>query len=162
MITKRYQWGEPVVAHFADRRNKRDKPLIRLEFTMRRTLSTVLILLFWLGPLAAILPANAESQLPACCRRHGAHHCEMSDAMASQAARAISGSAPEMSAPARCSSYPGFMLATTGPVEALIASPAPLPVLHETAHSPAALRAAARLSALGAHANRGPPVSSLV
>jgi hypothetical protein len=128
---------------------------------MRRGLCAVLILLFWLGPLAAMLPASAESRLPVCCRRHGAHHCEMSDAKSSQAAGAISDSAPSLRAPAHCSRYPGCMIATTGPVEGLLASPAALPVLLATAHSPAAVRAAARLSAMRARANRGPPVSNL-
>jgi hypothetical protein len=128
---------------------------------MRRGLCAVLILLFWLGPLAAMLPASAESQLPACCRRHGAHHCAISDGRALQAARAISGTDPSLSASAHCSSYPGCMIATTGSVEGLLASPATLPFLLATAHSPAAIRAAARLSALRARANRGPPASNL-
>lgn len=127
---------------------------------MRRSLCAVLILLFWLGPLAEVLPASAESRLPACCRRHGAHRCAMSDAMASISRRASSGSAPALTAPAHCSSYPGNVLATTGPIEALLASSTALPVLLATAHSPAAVRAGAYLRELGARANRGPPVSN--
>jgi len=128
---------------------------------MRRTVCAGLILLFWLGPLAAILPANAESQFPVCCRRHGAHHCSMSGAMATMANESSSASAPALTAPARCSSYPGSMLASIGPVEALAASPVTLPVLLARPHSPAAIRTAARLSELRTRANRGPPVSNI-
>ena len=52
---------------------------------MRRILSIVLALMVGLGPALATVPANAlafgwnthgdESGLPACCRRHGVHHC---------------------------------------------------------------------------------------
>lgn len=47
---------------------------------MRRLISITLLLLFSF-PVAAPLFAlggDAESQLPACCRRHGKHHCMMS------------------------------------------------------------------------------------
>lgn len=54
---------------------------------MRRILSICLMLVLGLGPVMAAVPAEAltfawaadgaESVLPACCRRHGAHHCAM-------------------------------------------------------------------------------------
>jgi len=44
---------------------------------MRRTLSIFLVLFFGLGPVAAALHAEEDAGLPACCRRHGAHHCAM-------------------------------------------------------------------------------------
>jgi hypothetical protein len=128
---------------------------------MRRTVCVSLILLFWLGPFAAALPATAETRLPACCRRSGAHHCAMPAAMVVIAVHASPGSAPRLTAPAHCSSYPGFMLASTGPIEALITSPAWLGVTLAEPHSPAARRAAARLSELRTRANRGPPISQI-
>jgi len=124
---------------------------------MRRSLCGALILSFWLGPLAAILPANAESRLPVCCRRHGIHHCEMSGTMARQ----TPGSAPSLAAPAHCSYYPYSMPAAVGPIEALAASPVALPPLLATAHCPATARTAARLGELRTRANRGPPASKL-
>lgn len=45
--------------------------------TLRRISSILLLLLYWLGPFIALLPASAESRLPPCCRRNGAHHCTM-------------------------------------------------------------------------------------
>lgn len=128
---------------------------------MRRTICLGLILLFWLGPLAAVLPANSELRLPACCRRHGAHHCAMSAEMATKAAQSSYSSAPALTVPAHCSSFPDYILPSTGTIEALAASPLSFPVLLAKPHSPAAIRAAARLSALRTRANRGPPVSDL-
>jgi hypothetical protein len=69
---------------------------------MRRIVGMFLVLLFWLGPLAAILPVNAELRLPACCRRLGAHHCTMS-------AQAVSGSTPVFSASLHCPNFPEGM-----------------------------------------------------
>ena|ERR1700694_4007232 len=73
---------------------------------MRRWLSISLLVLFWLTPLAALLPGSNEASLPACCRRHGVHHCVMS-APSAQAA----GSAHLLSAPSRCSQFPAFPFA---------------------------------------------------
>ena len=44
---------------------------------MRRIVGICLVLLYWLGPMMALVPASAESSLPACCRRGGSHHCMM-------------------------------------------------------------------------------------
>jgi len=126
---------------------------------MRRTVCLGLILLFWLGPLAAILPANAETRLPVCCRRDGAHHCAMSASVATYQSSSATESA--LRAPVRCSSYPGNMLASTKPVEALTASATDLSVPLARPHSPAAIRAAVRTSELRIRSNRGPPISTI-
>jgi hypothetical protein len=60
-----------------------ESPLVEsLGYTcaVRRLLSITLLLLFGLPLIAPFfaLGATAESQLPACCRSHGAHHCVMS------------------------------------------------------------------------------------
>jgi len=128
---------------------------------MKRILSTFLILTFGLGPLAEAIPANAESRLPACCRRHGPHHCALSTEMAAKAAQAPPGSAPVLSAPSHCPNFPGLMAASTTPVYAMVASAAGLPVLLAQAHSPAASRTAARLSQIRTRAGRAPPSSLL-
>ena len=47
---------------------------------MRRALSTLLLLVFSLPVVAPpFISADVESALPACCRRHGAHHCALSN-----------------------------------------------------------------------------------
>jgi hypothetical protein len=43
--------------------------------SVRRLLSTVLLLLFSLPLILPMLAAGAGANLPACCRRSGAHHC---------------------------------------------------------------------------------------
>ena len=128
---------------------------------MRRFVSISMFLLLWLGPLAAILPANAESRLPACCRRHGAHHCAMSAELAAKAAQAPPGSTPVLTGPSHCPYFPGSIAATTTPVHALAASSVNLPALLAMAHSPEASRTVARLSQIRTRAGRGPPSSPL-
>jgi hypothetical protein len=128
---------------------------------MRRTFGVFLILLYGLGPLAEMLPASSESRLPACCRRHGAHHCALSAAMASMSLQASSGRTPVVTAPSHCPNYPGSLAASPEPIQALTAPPASLPVLLAETHSPAASRAAARLSQIRTRAGRGPPSSLL-
>src|SRR4051812_44110545 len=44
---------------------------------MRRALSILLVLLFGAGPLSFAFSLSDDISLPACCRRHGAHHCAM-------------------------------------------------------------------------------------
>jgi hypothetical protein len=49
---------------------------------MRRWFASVLLLLTALLPLQPLLAsAQADANLPACCRRNGAHHCMMLQAM---------------------------------------------------------------------------------
>jgi hypothetical protein len=129
---------------------------MKCESKMRRTVGVFLILLFWLGPLAAVLPAGTESRLPACCRRLGAHHCVMSAAMASLPPP---GSTPVFAPSSHCPAFPGTPAASTIPVHALAASSASMPALFAQPHAPAASRAVARLSQLRTRANRGPPAS---
>jgi hypothetical protein len=128
---------------------------------MKRILSTLLILMFGLWPLAEALPARSELRLPACCRRHGAHHCAMSAAMASMADQATPSSTPVLTAPSHCPYYPGSMTASTTPAYAMFASATALPVLFAQDHFPAASDAAARQSQIHTHAGRGPPTSLL-
>jgi hypothetical protein len=120
---------------------------------MRRGLSIALVLVFILGPLAATLEAGGESRLPACCRRHGAHRCMMSE----EQARTMSGSGPALGPPARCPLFPAYRAVTMAPGHALTVSAMSLPALLAQAHSPAFARAAARLSQIRTRAGRGPP-----
>jgi hypothetical protein len=128
---------------------------------MKRILSTLLILTFGLGPLAEALPAGAEPSLPACCRRHGAHHCAISTEKAAKTAQASPSSTPILTAPSRCPYFPSYTGASTTPVHAMVAAAVGLPVLLAHAHSPAASRAAALLSQIRTRAGRAPP-SSLI
>src|ERR1039458_6653463 len=98
---------------------------------MRRCVSIFLVLCFGLGPLTGMLEASDESRLPACCRRHGAHHC----AMAMQMAAMVAGSTPMLTAPPTCPLFPGFAAGPCTPIHALAAAVASLPVLMARLHS---------------------------
>jgi hypothetical protein len=126
-----------------------------MSFKMRRGLSIALVLVFLLGPLSAALEGSEESRLPACCRRHGAHHCMMSE----QTARMMSGSGPAFSPPAHCPLFPEYRAVTMAPAHALAASVASLPAPLAQAHTPSAARAAALVTQVRTRAGRGPPAS---
>jgi len=126
---------------------------------MRRSLSIALILLFWLGPLVALLPVSEDARLPPCCRRHGAHRCALALRSAASLRESASGK-PAFTAPATCPFFPGSAAVPTAPVQALTPPPVSLPVLLAQAHSPAG-RATARLSRIRTRASRGPPASTL-
>ena len=130
------------------------------EYAMRRLFSALLILQFWMGPLAAVLPVKAESSLPACCRRHGAHHCALSAEMAAAGLQSSPGTSPVVAAPSHCSSYPSSFIASTERVQALTPSPARIPSPRTKTLSLSAIPLAARQSTLRTRANRGPPSSS--
>lgn len=83
---------------------------------MRRPLSILIVALFLLAPLSALIPGAADAQLPACCRRHGAHHCAMG-AMSAPA------NSHQIAAPSHCPLYRAGHLAPT-PVFALALAPA--------------------------------------
>jgi len=129
---------------------------------MRRLLSIYLILFFWLGPLAATLPASDnDSRLPPCCRRHGGHHCAMPSRTGATMANTAHGSAPAFTAPVTCPYFPGYTARPATSTQALTASGVSLPALIAQVHSPAAGRAATRLSQIRTRAGRGPPASTL-
>lgn len=134
--------------------------LVYDEAKVQRTLGVFLISLFCLGPLAAMLPADNDSRLPACCRRHGAHHCAMADSGMAQRNQPASGP-PIFTAPSHCPLYPTAGFATIGPIQALTSSAQGRTILLAQSHSPAATRAAARMSQLRTRADRGPPASIL-
>lgn len=73
---------------------------------MRRCLSIFLVLLFGFGPLSSLIDGNEDANLPACCRRHGMHHCAIATQMAATAEQS-SGNTPAISAPNTCPLYPG-------------------------------------------------------
>lgn len=126
---------------------------------MRRALSISLILFFGFGPLAATLGASDDAGLPACCRRHGAHHCAMSLSLAA----AIMDTAPGkaiFTTPATCPDFP-VSAAATAASQAMTAESLGLPALLAQPHTPQAARAAARLSQIRTRAGRGPPNAAI-
>jgi hypothetical protein len=120
-----------------------------------RPFSAILLLIvFGLSLLSPLLGADDESNLPACCRRAGKHHCSMT--RRSGSSDSVEGSAWNNNG--RCPSYPGFAPGTF-PIVAGVApaaSAAALAVRHASCRS-FELRVLSSLR-LRAHSKRGPPV----
>jgi hypothetical protein len=143
---------------------------------MRRIISILLLLVLGIAPNLAAIPANAfaggivagmragisgqpdESQLPACCRRNGKHHCSLS------AQAALSGHSHETTVAANdCCPCPPQALDSTAPSFAA--------VLNSSAHttaSPSELRSLASLPAAiratdqRTQPQRGPPATQIL
>jgi hypothetical protein len=127
---------------------------------MRRALSILLVLLFAAGPLAAALQSD-DLRLPPCCRRHGAHHCSMSDAMIASMLR-LSHGKPILTAPAHCPFYPHNAVNTLGPAFELAPSSSPIPGLRAQVHTPVAYRAVALAARLRSHSGLSPPACASI
>jgi hypothetical protein len=108
-----------------------------------------------------MLEGSDDTRLPACCRRHGAHHCAMTAEMAAMLAKATSGSTPALTAPMTCPMFPGFAAGPSSPTHAMAAAATSLPVMLEQALTLSASRADARMNPIRTHAGRGPPASTL-
>jgi hypothetical protein len=89
---------------------------------MRRVLAMLLVLFFGLGPLTATLQADEAARLPACCRRHGAHHCAMAGEIGGRTVASAANLKPAWSAPSRCPLYPQRVFATASSQSAIVAS----------------------------------------
>jgi len=56
------------------------------DYTLRRILAAVLVLLFGVGPLLpALSVSRAQSDVPTCCRKDGVHRCSVRSAEKSKA-----------------------------------------------------------------------------
>ena len=126
---------------------------------MRRGFSIFLVLLFGMGPLSAMIPGSEDASLPACCRRHGAHHCAMNMQMAAMMAK-IADPRPAFSAPLTCPLYPGLTMTILMPAHALTAVQASQQVTWTRAITPVHARAAEHSNPSRTHAGRGPPSAS--
>jgi len=127
---------------------------------MRRGFSIFLILFFGLGPLSAFVDGSEDAGLPACCRRHGAHHCAMyAEIMAARAGRGIDPT-PSFSAPLTCPLYHGPAFSMLMPAHALTAASS----MARSEFARTSVRAFERMTALStpsrSHAGRGPPDSN--
>jgi hypothetical protein len=73
---------------------------------MRRALSILMVLVFSMPALAPLFGATGldDANVPICCRRHGQHHCIMSEAERATL-QAIGAATPEFRAPAQKCPY---------------------------------------------------------
>src|ERR1700722_1394752 len=127
---------------------------------MRRCFSIFLILFFGLGPLSTLAEGTEDASLPACCRRHGAHHCAMSAQIMAISAGVAADATPEISAPSTCPLYHGPALYMLMPAHALAAAPGGFRAGFASAPSPALEQMSAFSRPNSAHAVRGPPASN--
>jgi len=128
-----------------------------MKVEMRRALSILLMAFFSLGPPTAALQADDDSRLPACCRRHGQHHCAMSEPTALAAALATSTQVPAFAAPAHCPNFPEYLAQSMASFTALAPASAALPTALVQAHAPSPIRASVRFGSIREHLGRGPP-----
>lgn len=118
---------------------------------MRRILAAMLVLLFGFTPIAPAFAVNGDSQLPACCRRTGQHHCLM------MSASGDSGQTQLQNAPSHCPLFPhlaivghtSFFVPGAGGVYGAMMHYPGLSALTETAHHASLCRG---------HQKRGPPL----
>jgi hypothetical protein len=120
---------------------------------MRRACATLLLVWFSFSLIAPLLSAEDESNLPACCRRGGAHQCGMQHSTPGDSSSPAFRTQPE-----RCPYYPG------AGVSSLDALNAPAPtrffadvVRHPSVH--AQTEALCRISFTRSCQKRGPPSS---
>jgi hypothetical protein len=126
---------------------------------MQRALAISLILVFGMGPLSALIGDSEDASLPACCRRHGEHHCAMASSLT--AIVAASTGSGVLTVPSTCPNFPSALAATASSTHALTAASVTLLFLHAELHSPLAARASARMSTIRTREGRAPPVSLL-
>jgi hypothetical protein len=119
---------------------------------MRRGFSILLILVFGFGPLSAMVDGSEDAGLPACCRRHGAHHCAMSQGMAR-----VPDPRPSFTPPLTCPNYPGPTTAILMPMHALTVSATAARQADAQRHRPVARQLAEDRAPSRSHAGRGPP-----
>jgi hypothetical protein len=86
---------------------------------MRRGFSIYLILFFGFGPLSALAKGSDDAGLPACCRRHGAHHCAMYAELMAMRARYGPDPTPRFESPSTCPLFPGLQFGMLAPAHAL-------------------------------------------
>jgi hypothetical protein len=121
---------------------------------MRRVPAMLLVFVFSFSLIAPALFSDAESNLPACCRRDGKHHCGV---MADVAQTPQSGLAVD-ALRARCPLFPSGGAVVPNPEAALLAAcqPAGIAISGQIA-ALAQADAGYRISFNRSHQKRGPP-----
>jgi hypothetical protein len=125
---------------------------------MRRVAAIWLVSLFSFSLIAPALSVEAESNLPACCRRDGKHHCGMlAQDMADMAEGPQSGPAVD-ALHARCPFFPTGGAVLPNPEGAVLAAfqPAGIAIAGQIA-IPAHAAAGCHISFNTSHQKRGPP-----
>jgi hypothetical protein len=122
---------------------------------MRRVPAILLVFLFSFSLIGPALFVDAESNLPACCRRDGRHHCGMTDR--DVAGTPSSGVAVD-ALRAKCPFFPnsGAVVPEAGPALLAASQMAGVSIASQIA-GPAQAEAGYRISFDRSHHKRGPP-----
>jgi len=133
-----------------------------VEEELRRFLAIALLAVFGLpfvSPLLA-MTARSEANLPACCRKHGKHHCMMSVVERNQ----LDGGEPAFTAPLeKCPYAPAAILSTHHPTK--LASPSWQMFYAKFGTGCSGIGPTipqVRLARDKAHGKRGPPLSPIL
>ena len=122
---------------------------------MRRVPAILLVFLFGFAPIAPALFVDDQSNLPACCRRDGKHHCGMMDRdTAETPSSGVAGDTLRV----RCPLFPngGAMVPECGPALLAASQTAGVSVASQTADQ-AQAEAGYRIVLNRSHHKRGPP-----
>lgn len=121
---------------------------------MRRLLAILLLAAFGLPTVAPLLAQtpDPDSNLPACCRRSGAHHCALSVAAQSSNAPIIS---------ARCPAFPQHAAVATLTPAAFLPTHLSIKLPITTQSAPAHAETKRHLSRERTRQTRGPPANNL-
>ena len=140
----------------------RKSPLVGRNGGLCRFLAVILLSVFgvfYAMPLVQATSSDPEAGLPACCRRHGKHHCAMMD----QYLKASNSGAPQLRAiPQHCPFYPHS--STTSSLRSHNALASSLAFFAQVVSHPSVhpqVRAVYRLSLDRSRQKRGPPSVSL-
>lgn len=121
---------------------------------LRRISAILLLALFSFSLIAPAFPADADANLPACCRRAGKHHC----AMATGPGGGKTSSGPAFTAGGRCPYFPSAFPTATNPGSfAIAASRGTFKPLTGHADVIRSIPAHVSVSFSRSHQKRGPP-----
>jgi hypothetical protein len=125
---------------------------------MRRVPAILLVLLFSFSLIGPALFVDDESNLPACCRRSGNHHCSMTDRDMADMAEAPSSGPAADALHTKCPFFPncGAVVPESGPALLATTQQAAVSIVSQIVDRVQA-EAGYRISFSRSHYKRGPP-----
>jgi hypothetical protein len=125
---------------------------------MRRVPAILLVFVFSFSLIAPAVFSDAESNLPACCRRDGKHHCGMTDREMADMAQTPSSGLAVNALRAKCPFFPSGGAVVPNPQAVLLTASQPARAsIDSQIASPAQREAGYRISFNRSHQKRGPP-----
>jgi hypothetical protein len=126
--------------------------LFALRFSVRRWLAILLVAVFSLPLVTPAFSGDSDTNMPACCRRNGKHHCAETGAGSPQSGQGFRSTA-------RCPSYPRVVLPFGGPCVFPLQANSTQALEHTSAQRLRQAHTSLGTSDSRAHQKRGPPSS---